>query len=135
MSKTKTHRTLTYLIAFVWLINGLFCKVLNLVPRHREIVGRILVYDHAQLLTLLIGILETVMAIWIISAMYPKLNSFVQILVIASMNALEFILVPDLLLWGRANAFFALLFILLIYFNEFHLHRKIVFKTITCSPL
>jgi hypothetical protein len=135
MDTKKTHRTLTYFIAFVWLINGLFCKVLNLVPRHREIVGRILGYDHAQLLTLLIGISESAMAIWIVSAMYPKLNAFVQILVIASMNALEFILVPDLLLWGRTNAFFALFFILLIYFNEFHLNRKIAFKTITCFPL
>ena len=134
MNTKKTHRTLTYLIAFVWLINGLFCKVLNLVPRHREIVGRILGFDHAQSLTLLIGISETAMAIWIISVMYSKLNALVQIMIVASMNALEFILVPDLLLWGRANAFFALLFILLIYFNEFHLHRKIAFKIIICSP-
>jgi hypothetical protein len=134
MNTKKTHRALTYLIAFVWLINGIVCKVLNLVPRHREIVGRILGYDHAQLLTLLIGISETAMAVWVVSTVYSKLNALIQILIVASMNALEFILVPDLLLWGRANAFFALLFIFLIYFNEFHLNRKIAFKTITCFP-
>jgi hypothetical protein len=28
------YQLLNYLIAAVWLVNGLFCKVLNLVPRH-----------------------------------------------------------------------------------------------------
>ena len=37
-----THQVLHYLIAAVWLANGLFCKVLNLVPRHQQIVARIL---------------------------------------------------------------------------------------------
>jgi hypothetical protein len=40
------------------------------------------------------------------------------------MNTLEFILVPDLLLWGRANAIFAFMLIGVIYFNEFYLNQK-----------
>ena len=40
------------------------------------------------------------------------------------MNALEFILVPDLLLWGKFNSLFALLLIAVIYINEFRLNKK-----------
>ncbi|GAO42510.1 DoxX-like family protein [Flavihumibacter petaseus] len=108
---------LKYPIAAVWLINGLYCKVLNQVPRHQEIVGRILGTEHAALFTKLIGFAEIGMAVWIISGLRPRLNTIVQVVVIASMNLLEFILVPDLLLWGKFNAFFAFLFILLIGFT------------------
>ena len=133
MNERKVHRTLTCFIASVWFVNGFFCKVLNLVPRHQEIVGRILGDDYAEILTLLIGVSEIAMAIWVLIAVHSKLNAVLQILIIATMNALEFILVPDLLLWGRANAFFAFLFILLIFYNGFHLNRNTVFKSLPCS--
>jgi hypothetical protein len=64
------------------------------------------------------------MAVWILSGIKSKLNSVIQIIVIAFMNILEFIVVPDLLLWGHYNSLFAFLFILLIYFNEFYLKTK-----------
>jgi len=124
-----TNKILNYFIAAVWLANGLFCKVLNLVPRHQEIVARILGNDQAQLLTILIGISETVMAIWILSRIRSRLNAITQIVVIISMNILEFILAPDLLLWGRANIIFAILFALLIYYNEFYIKKKFVQQT------
>jgi uncharacterized membrane protein YphA (DoxX/SURF4 family) len=117
------HKLLNYFIATVWLINGLFCKVLNLVPRHQQIVGQILGDHYSRLLTILIGISETGMAIWILTGLFARLNAVTQIFVIAAMNILEFILVPDLLLWGRANSIFALFFILLIYYNEFHFNK------------
>lgn len=128
MKQTRKYQILTYFIASVWFINGLFCKVLNLVPRHQKIVGRITGYDHANALTLLIGISEIAMAVWILSARYSRLNAVVQILIIAFMNAMELALAPDLLLWGKANAFFALLFILLIFYNEFHFDRILFLK-------
>jgi len=115
------HRFLNYLIAVVWVINGLLCKVLDLVPRHRAIVARILGEDHAYLLTKMIGISEIGMAIWVLSRIAQRLNALTQIIIIAAMNVLEFFLAPDLLLWGRANAVIALLFILVIYYNEFQL--------------
>lgn len=120
------HKLLNYFIATVWIANGLFCKVLNLVPRHEEIVGRILNLDRpsANLITILIGFSEIGMAIWILSGLWTRLNAATQILVIATMNILEFVLVPDLLMWGKANSIFAFLFILLIYYNEFHLNKK-----------
>jgi len=121
---TRNHFP-NYFIAAIWIINGLFCKVLSLVPRHQEIVARILSNDHARLLTIAIGISEIAMAIWILSGIKSRLNAIAQIIIIAIMNALEFILVPELLLWGRFNALFAFLFILLIFYNEFYFKKKI----------
>lgn len=119
------HSVLTVLIAGVWLANGLFCKVLNFVPRHQEIVAHILGNAHARMLTLAIGILEIVMALWILIRYVPKLNAVVQITVVTAMNILEFIFVPNLLLWGRLNMVFALLFVVLVYYNTFILRRKL----------
>jgi hypothetical protein len=125
MRKHFIPNWLHYFIATAWIINGLFCKVLNLVPRHQEIVARILGDEHARLLTLLIGVAEIGMAAWTLNGTGKQLNVVTQILVIATMNSIEFFLVPDLLLWGRANAFFAFVFIVLIYYNEFHLTKKL----------
>jgi len=105
---------LKFLVAAVWLVNGLFCKVLNLVPRHQQIVARIIGDSHAAVLTRAIGFAEIAMAVWILSGIKPRLNAITQIVVIASMNTLEFLLASDLLLWGRFNALYAFLFILLI---------------------
>ena len=120
----RIHHILNWLIALVWFINGFVCKVLNLVPRHQEIVARITGSDQTRILTLMIGLSEMVMAFWILSGKWSRINAITQIVVIAVMNTLEFILVPDILLWGRFNALFAFLFVILIYFNEFHLKRK-----------
>jgi hypothetical protein len=124
MTARSIHKTLNYIIAIVWIANGLFCKVLNLVPRHQEIVSRILGAEHAILFTKIIGTLEVLMAIWILTRIYSKLNAITQILVIATMNTLEFFLVPDILLWGKLNSIFAFLFCILIFYNEFILNKK-----------
>ena len=107
-----------YLIALVWLSNGLLCKVLHLVPRHEAIVARILGPAHAGGLTRLIGLGEIGMAAWVASGRGPRWCAASQIILVLSMNTLEALLVPDLLLWGRANAVFAALFCLLIYFHS-----------------
>ncbi len=125
MSSTLFHKVLTFCIAFVWIANGLLCKVLSLVPRHEQIVARILGSSYSKPLTVLIGLSEIVMAIWLVSNFKSKLNAIAQIAIVASMNTLEFILVPDLLLWGKFNALFALLFIFVVYFNEFYLAKKV----------
>lgn len=124
MTYEKKHKILTYFIATVWIANGFFCKVLNLLPRHEEIVARILGNDFSRPLTLLIGLAETGMAIWILTKLKSKINAITQMIVVATMNIIEFIAVPDLLLWGRLNIFFAFLFIGLVYYNEFVLNKK-----------
>ena len=69
------------------------------------------------------------MAIWVLSKFKSRLNAIVQIVIVGIMNALEFILVPELLLWGKLNSLFALLFIMVVYFNEFYLNKKITQQT------
>ena len=64
------------------------------------------------------------MAVWVLSKFKSKLNAFAQILIVAVMNILEFILAPDLLLWGKLNLVFALLFIAIVYYNEFVLKEN-----------
>jgi hypothetical protein len=77
-------------------------------------------------LTVLIGLSEIIMAAWILSGYKTKLNAIVQIGVVVMMNTLEFILVPDLLLWGKLNSLFAFIFILVVYYNEFYLNKKLL---------
>jgi len=93
------------------------------VPRHERIVARILGDAHAVLLTKAIGCAEICMAVWIISGIKPRLNAVTQIIVVAAMNAIEFSLAPDLLLFGKINAVVALVFIAVIYVNEFMLNK------------
>ena len=130
MKIKNLHKALTLLISVVWFANGLFCKVLNLVPRHEQIVARVLGEDYSRPLTILIGLSEIIMAVWVLSKFKSKLNAITQILVVATMNTLEFILIPDLLLWGRLNSLFALLFISLVYYNEFVLNKKLIQQTV-----
>ncbi len=125
MAKNKTiHNVLNYFIAAVWLANGLLCKVLDLVPRHEQIVAAILGNKNPQLLTKVIGFLEILMAIWILTGYKSRLNALTQIIIIAIMNTLEFVLVPGLLLFGKVNAILALALILVIYFNQFILNTS-----------
>ena len=117
----KTHQLITIGISLVWLINGFICKVLNLVPRHELIVQSILNLDDStsRILTFTIGLSEIFMAIWILSRFKSQLNALFQIIIVALMNTIEFIVVPELLLWGKLNAFFAFLFIVIVFTNEF----------------
>lgn len=123
MADSIKYTLLNYFIAAVWLINGLLCKVLNLVPRHEQIVARVLGDDYSRILTTIIGVAEIAMAVWVISRFRSKLNTLIQIVVIVTMNIIEFFLVPDLLLWGKLNIIFALLFVGLIFYKEFIFHN------------
>jgi hypothetical protein len=123
VQRSSTQTALTVGIALVWLINGFFCKVINLVPRHQLIVSRISGEEYSFLFTKTIGVLEILMAAWIASGVKPKLCVITQIMVIAIMNLIEFLVVPDLLLFGRVNCIVAAFFILLIALNEFLLKK------------
>lgn len=112
------HRLFTYLIALVWLANGLLCKLLMLVPRHAAIVARILGPAHAGILTRFIGLGEIGIGLWVISGVKPRWCAWTQIGLVLTMNSLEAILAPDLLLWGRVNALFAALFCGFIYLHS-----------------
>ena len=110
---------LKYFIAIVWFINGFLCKILNLVPRHEAIVSRILGPAHGHLYTIIIGVGEVCMAIWIIQGVWPKLNAVLQIFIIAAYNILGYLMAPDLLLFGNFSYIIAFIFMILISYNGF----------------
>lgn len=120
-----SYKILLFCTASVWLLNGFFCKVLNLVPRHEEIVAKILGDDFSRPLTISIGISEILMAIWIVSGIKTKLNVFAQIVIVMTMNVIELTLALDLLLWGKLNFFFALCFVVIVYINYAYFSKKI----------
>lgn len=114
-ARRRSIKLATIGIALVWLINGLFCKLLNFVPRHKMIVSRLFGEAHAHSIIKTIGVLEVFMVVWILSGIRSRWCAFTQIVVVALMNIVEFMLVPDLLLFGRINAIFAVFFIALVY--------------------
>jgi len=119
MNRSTLHTLINILIALVWFINGLFCKVFNMAPRHMAIVARILGEEFAGMLTKSIGVLEILMALWILSKIQQRLCVLSQIIIILSMNLLEFFLAPDLLLFGRLNLAVAIFLVSVIATNEF----------------
>lgn len=105
------------LFAGVWLVNGIYCKLTDGVPRHRDIVARILGEEHATAFTLAIGVMEVLLAAWILSGRQAMRCDVFQIVLILGMNLIEWLLAPDLLLFGRFNLLFAFLFCVVIYLN------------------
>lgn len=65
------------------------------------------------------------MFIWVISRKYTKLCAVIQIVTVITMNIIEFFLTPDLLLFGRFNIVISLIFVFIIYLNEFKIKPKI----------
>lgn len=124
MLKNRIYLTILYCNAAVWLVNGLICKVLNLVPRHEGIVARVVGDYYARPLTFVIGLSEILMCVWVLLPKNRKFNVFVQVVIVLSMNVIEFIIAPDLLLWGRFNILFALTYSAVIYYNEFILLKN-----------
>lgn len=121
---TGLKKRLPFFFAAVWLVNGLFCKVLNLVPRHQQIVARILGEEYAFSITKVIGSLETVTAVWVLSRLRASLCTVVQMLLVATMNVLEFFLAPDLLLFGKGNMVVAAGFVFVLFWHEDFFRHK-----------
>lgn len=118
------QKTITVLISLVWLINGLYCKILNQVTRHEAIVAQILNTEHSRSLIIFIGFLEICLAIWILTKYKYKISAIIQIVLVLSMNIIEFHYAKNLLLFGELNIIFALLFAIVIYLNNFHFNKK-----------
>lgn len=84
--------------ALVWIAFGLLAKVLHLVPRHEAIVAAVLGESVAGPVTVLVGLAETLLGVWILTRRWPRLCALVQTLAIASMNTLELCFARDRLL-------------------------------------
>ena len=90
--------TLRIATALVWILFGLVFKVLHVVPRHEAIVATVLGSTAAGPVTLLIGLTETAMGIWILSRWRPRTCATAQTIAIVTMNAVELSLARDQLL-------------------------------------
>lgn len=124
MNSKVVYQIIVLFSAIVWLVNGLYCKILNRVPRHQQIVEHILQIGNGRVLVVLIGIAEVIMSIWVISRWRHKLCTSIQMLVVIVMNIMEYLLAPQLLLWGRMNIVFAFCFVILLYCNEFIVYKE-----------
>ncbi len=108
-------------IAAVWIVNGLYAKVLNRVPRHTQIVGQVLGDGWARPITVTIGLGEVALGTWVLLGRRPRETAALQIGLVSSMNVLEAVRARDLLLFGRLNAFYAACFCATVYVHGFHL--------------
>ena len=89
---------LTFVTAAVWMMFGTWFKLLGMVPRHRLIIAAVVGEVAAGPITLVVGAAETVLALWIISGVYPRICAAVQSLAIVTMNTFELIYARNLLL-------------------------------------
>jgi len=76
-------------LAGVWLHQGVWAKLLDGDPSHREIVRRMpgLTPTSARTVTTAIGVLEAGMAVWVLSGHRPRTCAAVQIGLMAGFNA------------------------------------------------
>jgi hypothetical protein len=98
----KWDRWLSIPIAGVWIFHGLYSKILMGIPRHQLIVERILGEKLGNRFTLVIGVLEILLGLWVLSCLRKKICATLQTSALVIMNALEISLARDLLYspWG-----------------------------------
>jgi len=95
------HSPLTWLrlgIAFLWLLFGLLFKALGAVPRHRQIVARVVGAERGPAVLWLVALAEIALGTWMLVGRALPLCMVAQTLLIATMNTLELRYARDLLL-------------------------------------
>lgn len=106
---------LTLLIAAVWITFGLYFKLLNQVPRHRQIVARVLGPRFARL-TPLIGLAEILLGLWALTRHHKIPAASIMTAAILTMNTLELLKAKDLLLAPKTMLLANALFLTVIWF-------------------
>lgn len=115
MNKWKAIAELA--IAGTWVFMGLYAKVLDMMPRHRWIVARVLDDgSDAYAITASIGLIEILIGVWVMSRRRPILCAVSQTVALATMNAFELSIAPDLLVLGYAHVLATLAFLVLAWF-------------------
>lgn len=92
------HVVAQIVIGSVWVFHGLYSKILNGIPRHRLIVGKILSAANAGRATKAIGLLELFLGLWAFTGWQPVGCAVVQTAGIVAMNSLEIFLARELLI-------------------------------------
>jgi len=92
------HTVAQIVIGSVWVFHGVYSKILNGIPRHRLIVGKILGQEIAPIATRIIGALEFLLGVWAFTGWQPVWCAAIQTAAIAAMNSLEILLARELLI-------------------------------------
>lgn len=112
---TRFQVVLTVFIGSVWVFHGLYSKILMGIPRHRDIVERVLGEDIAGLASFSIGVLEVLLGVWVYSRWNRKACALVQTCGLVSMNVLEILLARDLLISAAGMAVLNFAFLTLVW--------------------
>jgi len=112
---TRFQIALTIAIGSVWVFHGLYSKILMGIPRHQEIVARVLGEEVAEWATYTIGAMEILLGLWAFSRWNRKACALVQTLALVSMNVLEIALARDLLISAAGMAVLNLAFLTLVW--------------------
>ena len=85
-------------IALVWLLFGLLFKALGAVPRHRQIVVRVVGPTRAGLVLWLVALVEISLGVWMLMGQFLVACVLAQTVLIVTINTLELRRARDLLL-------------------------------------
>jgi len=107
-------------IASVWLVFGLVFKVLGAVPRHRLIVSAVLGTEWARPITVLIGLGEAALGVWVLTEVFPRTCAACQTIAIATMNAIELHVARNLLLTPVGMVLANAVFLSLVWYWALH---------------
>lgn len=118
------HLIAQMVIGTVWVFHGCYSKILNGIPRHRLIVGRILGPSNADVFTKIIGLLEVSLGIWAFSEWQPFGCATAQTLAIVTMNTLEIILARELLISAIGMVILNVGFLTLIWHWALHVPKS-----------
>lgn len=98
MKRIRLHEVVRIVIAAVWVFHGLYSKILDGIPRHRMIVGRILGEEYARPLAVMIGVGEILLGLWVLSGRRTFACALFQTLALVAMNTLEILFAKELLI-------------------------------------
>ena len=76
-------------IALVWFYQGFWCKVLGRTPRHARVVEAAPLFTArgAHLFLITLGWFETLLGVWVLSGVSPKVVAVTEIALLVVMNA------------------------------------------------
>lgn len=97
----RAGRLPTIVVASVWLVHGLFNKLLHGSPRHLQIVQSVpgLAGSRGELVLTIVGMCEVGIAVWVVSGSAAIVCASVQTVFLLSMNVVELSVARSLLLW------------------------------------
>jgi len=114
------HIAAQVVIGSVWVFHGFYSKILNGIPRHQLIVGKILGDANARVATKAIGLLEVLLGVWAYVGWQPVGCALVQTTAIIAMNTLEIFRAKQLLISALGMVTLNLGFLSLVWYWALH---------------